>query len=335
MRAAFLLLLAGLMPAMLARADQPFWICVDAQFNKTVQDTPCAYAPEAPPSGSAAAVVPERAQGSVPAVRTPPSASRSKSKSAEFDPGDWWQHQWKRAQKLIEDRGGFGALLRNPWVYAAAGLIVLLLTLRWASRELLPRWRERRREREASAQPDAYRHAHGQDPRSKKKQPAAASPPDLAPERPTRWTHEVLRSLSAPQFAQLCSRLWQLRGLQVEPDGREGDALLLRRAVGTRDLHGVVLIRGAGTEPLGSRAVRELLGLMSHHGCDYGVLMTSGEFNTEARNFVRGKSMELKGWMTLMTELDALADAPRTALLAEIFGGERPPSALTGAMLAP
>lgn len=319
MRVAVSVFVAGLGLASAAHAEQPYWICVDAQFNKSVQDHPCAYAPEAAPSGPVSVAPATEEKAAAPAKAAP------RPKSAELDSTVWWTRQFARAQRAFEDRGGFEALWRNPWLHYGAGLLVLLLIARWWFREGLPRLRARRREREAGAQPDAYKQAFGQ--RLQAKPAAAPAPrlPEVQPARPTRWTPELLRTLTNAQFTQLCLRLWQLRGLRAEREpGGQGDAVILLRHPARSDiLHGVVLAVTRRDEALGPGAVRELLGLMSHHGCAYGALMTPGEFNTEARNFVHGRSMELKGWMTLMTELDALPDDTRAALLVEVLSAAR------------
>lgn len=327
--------LVGLLPATAAVAEQPYWICVDAQFNKSVQDQPCAYAPEAPPSGPVT-VAPGAVEEPLAAVDKKPSA---KPRTSELDAMAWWQQQYGRGVKAIEQRGGVEGLLRNPWLYFGLGAIALLWVLRWAWVSGLPRLRARRLEREASAQPDAYRSALLSQSLQAAAKPAesAARLLEQQPAQPTRWTPELLRTLGPEQFTQLCLRLWQTRGLRAEREpGSVGDTvILLRHPARSEGLHGVVLSIQRRDGALGPSVVRELIGLMSEHACDYGALMTPGEFSTEARNAVRGRSIELKGWMTLMTELEALPDDARAALLGEVLAQARSTAGPAQEMLRP
>lgn len=323
------------LPATGALAQQPYWICVDSQFKKSVQDHPCAYAPEAPPSGPVT-VAPGVVEEPLVAAEKKPSA---KPRTSELDASDWWTQQYTRGLKAIEQRGGVEGLLRNPWLYFGLGAITLLWMLRWAWVSGLPRLRARRLEREASAQPDAYRQAFGQRLQTVAN-PAAPAPrlPELQPAQPTRWTPELLRTLAPDQFTHLCLRLWQMRGLRAEREtgGGAGDAvILLRHPARSEGLHGVVLSIQRRDGALEPSVVRELIGLMTEQACDYGALMTPGEFSPEARNAVRGRSIELKGWMTLMTELEALPDDTRAALLGEVLARPRSTAGPAQEMLRP
>lgn len=318
LRGILFVVIVGVLPTMRAVAEQPYWICVDSQFKKSVQDQPCAYAPEAPPSGPVT-VAPGAVEEPL-AVDKKPSA---KPRTSELDAMAWWQQQYTRGVKAIEKRGGIEGLLRSPWLHFGLGAIVLLWMLRWASVSGLPLLRARRLEREASAQPDAYRSALLSQSLQAAAKPAEAAARllELQPAPPTRWTPELLRTLAPEQFTHLCLRLWQMRGLRAEREpGSVGDTvILLRHPARSEGLHGVVLSIQRRDGALGPSVVRELVGLMSEHACDYGALMTPGEFSTEARNAVRGRSIELKGWMTLMTELEALPDDARAALLGEVL----------------
>lgn len=230
----------------------------------------------------------------------------------------WWQAQWQRLRDRWLNAETVTDVLSHRFVHIGVGVLVLIGLAIWAWRTWVPRWRQRTVEREASAQPDPYRKAL----RDIVVTPSATAPrapvERVEPEAPTRWSPQVLRALSDAQFTAFALRLWRLRGLHAE-GGEGGAPVLLRHPANLQALHGVVLCRRDTGEPQGPAVVRELYGLIAHHGCAYGAVLTPGEFNAEARDFVRGKNMELKGWSTLMTEVEALSDEQRTGLLAEVL----------------
>lgn len=307
MRAALALLL--LCASASAAAQQAYWICRDEAGRKQIQDKACAEAPNAPPTGVAHGVM------SVPALKSAaPDPREGREATSESDTGAWWSHQFARGRAALESAIAPGGLLRHPWLHIGVGLLALLWIGVWAGRRLRDRLRTRRLEQAASAQPDPYRRAL----RDIVVTPAASAPRaqamSLEPAVPTHWSAAVLRALDPAAFTLLARRLWQVRGLRV--DDASDQPLLLRHPANPQQLHGVALCRGGGTQ--GVAAVRELFGLMQHHGCEYGAVMSSGEFDVEARDFVRGKHIELKGWSTLMTEIEALSDEQRASLLAEV-----------------
>lgn len=288
-----------------AGAEQAYWTCRDEMGRKQIQDRPCAEAPDAAPTGIA------RPANTVPALK-PERVEASSSTATEADTGQWWSQQFQRLRERVMQAGGEGGVLRHPWVHLGAGVLVLLALLVWVLRRVLPKLRERKLVQAATAQPDPYRRAlSGVD-----LAPAATAPRERAmtlEEAPTHWSPELMRKLGKAQFALLARRLWQLRGLKVEGD----DPLLLRYPANLQALHGAVLCRPA--ESQGAAAARELFGLMQHHRCEYGAVMSPGEFDIEARDFVRGKNIELKGWATLMTEVEALSEEQRATLLVEVL----------------
>lgn len=294
-----------------ARADQPYWVCVDESGAKTVQDQACAYAPDAPPSGRA--VVPRPATQDGRRVGVP-------AQERGMDVGAYWRRTLGRLFGLPD--AAMSAQSRRS-LYIGLGVVglVVLGGLLW--RELRRLARQRGIERAARAEPDHYQAAFSEIVHEAELQVAkvaeTAPPP---PEVPTRWTPTVLRELTPAQFGALCLRLWQMRGMRAEssPGKRLGDTIIvLRHPAQAEQIHGVVLCRARRAEMLGWDAAQDVSDLMQLRGCAYGALMSPGDFDLGARDYVRGRQIELKGALTLMAELDALTDDRRTFLLRHVI----------------
>ena len=145
--------------------------------------------------------------------------------------------------------------------------------------------------------------------------------------RPAQWSMAALQALDNDQFAILCAQLWRWRGLRVGTELRNGAALCLqlRRGPGRQGpLQALVWCELRTGDGLGAGALRELFGLMHHRGCERGVVMSRGDFDLAARDFARGKAMELKGALTLSLEIEALTEGQRTKLLDIVFDGDEP-----------
>lgn len=301
---------------MCAVAQQPYWICVDDQGRRTVQDAACREAPDAPPTGVARPALSVPAVGGSPAA---PAKAASAPARRDVDPETWWAVQFQRwAGPLAEpDAWKRGAL--HPALHIGLGVVAVLLLGAWLLRRVLPRLRRQRELQAAQSQPDPYRQAVQNltvEPSPTAPRSAALSVED---DRPLTWTPERIERLRPEAFARLCLRLCQLRGHRAQAVSE--DVILLRQASAPEVLHGVVLCRSADAGP---GAVRELFGLMQHHGCPYGAVMSAADFGIQAREFARGKNVELKGRTTLMTEIEALGDAQRSTLLAEVLRKPRP-----------
>ena len=296
-----MLLLAGLSPV---GAEQPYWICVDAGGIRTVQDVACADAPDAPASGHTAG-------------RRSPNAGVA-PRAVEMDSGAWWLERVSGAAVRVSNPEEWRRVIRNPWTHAVVGVLVLILIVVWMARKLLAALHRRRLQSDGLAQPDFYRHAL----QNITVEPSASVPRAALRTKgvaPTQWTPEVLRLLGPVAFGELALSLWRARGIGAELDVADAQVILLRKPAKPDELHGIAFCRTSAEELKGAGAVRELFGLMQHHGCTYGALMTPGEFDMDAREFVRGKAMELKGATTLMIEIEALPEADRATLLDRVL----------------
>lgn len=102
-----------------------------------------------------------------------------------------------------------------------------------------------------------------------------------------------LRSMSWQQFEQLVGEAYRRSGFTVQETGQGGADggvdLLLSRA-GHKTL---VQCKQWRSQQVGVSVVREMLGLMTHHGASGGIIACVGTFSPDAVQFAQGKPIEL------------------------------------------
>jgi restriction system protein len=102
-----------------------------------------------------------------------------------------------------------------------------------------------------------------------------------------------LRALSWKGFEWMVGEAYRRKGYTVTESlggGADGGIdLTLRRG----DETVLVQCKQWKTYSVGAPVVREMFGLLAHHGADRVIIITSGNFTREAREFAAGKPMEL------------------------------------------
>ncbi len=339
------LLAAVLFWSLQLRAELPYWICTTESGSRAVQDQPCANDPDAPPNGQIADEnEPEKQR---------PEASRDE---VTADPLGIWRNQWRRFVEKL-DRVGAGLegkvpslaplvdSLKRPWLWLGLCALIALWLLVRLSRRLLwsfRNWRYRRR-------PSAWTEHYAQRPvesksvradistgKKARKVPSVEQAVSVTAEieapavvgdsasilGPDRFSPALLQGLEAAQFGEMCVRLWRMRGLRAaydpDKDLSKHTLILLQRPAEPRKPYGIAMCMCSPKDALGAETVNELIRLMKLRRCEYGAIMTPGEFSAEARDQVRGKNIELKGSITLMIELESLSDRQRKNLLAVV-----------------
>lgn len=128
-------------------------------------------------------------------------------------------------------------------------------------------------------------------------------------------TRSDLESLAAPgwrQFEQLVGEAFRRRGYRVEDTGLGADGgidLILRRD-GRRVL---VQCKQWRRQRVDVKTVREMYGLLAHHGADAVKIVALGRFTSDAERFVAGKPIELIDGETLLAMIRTVQVNPVTS----------------------
>jgi hypothetical protein len=133
---------------------------------------------------------------------------------------------------------------------------------------------------------------------------------------------DVLEGMSWREFELLVGEGFRRKGFQVEElggAGADGGVDLVLRKGGEKHL---VQCKQWRAYKVGVQVVRELYGVMAASGAAGGFVVTSGRFTEEAREFVKGRNVELMGG-------DALIALIRSARGAEHGGRSRSDEAKT------
>jgi hypothetical protein len=114
---------------------------------------------------------------------------------------------------------------------------------------------------------------------------------------------DALRTLRWKDFAQHVVHAFETRGYQPQAGqrkpGEDGVDYLLTRG---RDKH-LLQIKHGGAYAVGTAAVRRLLSMLDAQGATGGILVTSGHFETQARQAAKGQALVLVDGEALWAQL--------------------------------
>jgi len=119
-----------------------------------------------------------------------------------------------------------------------------------------------------------------------------------------------LKAMQWKEFEHLIAEVYERQGfavsyaLDVGPDG--GVDVVLRRA-GRRWL---VQCKCWRTWSVGVATVREMFGILHHEGADDVIVVTTGDFTEDARNFAKGKPIVLINGQELWELVQSVKSAP-------------------------
>jgi restriction system protein len=102
-----------------------------------------------------------------------------------------------------------------------------------------------------------------------------------------------LRSMDPKGFELLVAAAFERQGFAVDcsiHNGPDGGVDVVLKKNGRISL---VQCKRWWTTSVGVDVVREMLGLLHHHGADEVIVVTTGEFTEEAKAFAQGKAMQL------------------------------------------
>ncbi|MGO9022499.1 MAG: restriction endonuclease [Syntrophobacteraceae bacterium] len=133
-----------------------------------------------------------------------------------------------------------------------------------------------------------------------------------------------IRSISWREFEELVGEAYRRKGYRVTetggggPDG--GVDLILRK----NGEHILVQCKNWRMDKIGVKVVRELYGVVGAEGASGGVVICSGEFTQEARDFARGKPIELIEGTALARMVEEVKKKPSSVNVNPIISGAQP-----------
>jgi restriction system protein len=130
---------------------------------------------------------------------------------------------------------------------------------------------------------------------------------------PEQWTPELLKRLEWRRFEELCAAYFEALGFRVElaANGADGGTISLY-SKGAQAISILVQCRPWDAHRVGIKSVRGLRGAMITRNIGEGVLVTSGKFTQEARDFAAKEKISLIDGAALVDKMSALV--PETAL---------------------
>jgi restriction system protein len=130
---------------------------------------------------------------------------------------------------------------------------------------------------------------------------------------PEQWTPELLKRLEWRRFEELCAAYFEALGFRVAlaANGAEGGTIsLFNKGAQTTSI--LVQCRPWDAHRVGIKPVRGLRGAMTTGNIGEGVLVTSGKFTQEARDFAGKEKISLIDGAALVDKITTLA--PETTL---------------------
>lgn len=121
---------------------------------------------------------------------------------------------------------------------------------------------------------------------------------------------DSLKAMSWARFEQLVGEAYRRLGYQIVETGQGGADggidLLLRKGGQTT----LVQCKQWRTQKIGIAVVREMFGLMTHHGADAVKIVCTGTFSSECEAFCRDKPIELVDGPALLRLVQAVQSNP-------------------------
>jgi restriction system protein len=128
-----------------------------------------------------------------------------------------------------------------------------------------------------------------------------------------RWTPELLKQLEWRRFEELCAAYFEALGFRADLAG--GGAAINLYEQGSASASILVQCRPWNAYRVGIKPVRELRRAMASGNVGEGVLVTSGKFTLEARDFADAQRISLIDGDELLGKIGALVPEKALALL--------------------
>lgn len=130
-----------------------------------------------------------------------------------------------------------------------------------------------------------------------------------------QWTPELLKQLEWRRFEELCAAYFETLGFRADLAGAgAGGVPINLYEQGSKNASIIVQCRPWTAHRIGIKPVRELRGAMASGHVGEGVLVTSGKFTQEARDFAGREGVSLIDGADLVAKIAALVPDKALAL---------------------
>ncbi len=138
------------------------------------------------------------------------------------------------------------------------------------------------------------------------------------------WSLELLKKLEWRRFEELCAAYFETLGFTTRTTrvGPDGGAEINLYENGSEKLSIVVQCKAWSTSTVGIQPVRALRAAMAAGGAGEGVLIASGKFTREARDFAARENISLIDGAELVAKISALLPEQAAALLKQATQGD-------------
>lgn len=139
-----------------------------------------------------------------------------------------------------------------------------------------------------------------------------------------KWTPELLKRLDWRRFEELCVAYFEALGFQTRlaHSAADGGVDINLYAEGSESASVIVQCKPWNAYRVGIKPVRALRGVMASGQVGEGVLVTSGKFTQEARDFAGKESIRLIDGAELLGKIAALLPEKALALLKTATQGD-------------
>jgi restriction system protein len=141
-------------------------------------------------------------------------------------------------------------------------------------------------------------------------------------EQTTQWSLEFIQKVEWRTFEKLCMRYFQCLGFEVEDTGGGADGgidfNLYKHVDGSRKLRAAVQCKSWSKKRVGVAVIRELFGVIHENKTPLAIVMVSGDFSDDAKNFSNSKKLKLINGKKLLGGISKLSEAEQRELLDEI-----------------
>jgi restriction system protein len=133
----------------------------------------------------------------------------------------------------------------------------------------------------------------------------------------SQWTPELLKRLDWRRFEELCAAYFEIQGFRTDLaySGVDGGVDIKVYEQGAKSASIIVQCKPWNAYRVGIKPVRELRSVMASGSVGEGVLVTSGKFTQEARDFAGKEKISLIDGTELLGKIGELVPEKSLALL--------------------